>query len=376
MESTFIQSLLRELPIESNYFKQTVVIFPTKRACIYFKNALIEAVGNDNIWLPEIISIQDFLYRYVPSAIASDQELIGLLYQIHQKIIPTEQHFAEFYKWGQMILKDFNEIDQYLVDTRHLFHYVKSMKTIDESAELTPEQTQLLNQFWNTLPTEKNSDVQAQFLKTWNSLDEIYHLFNQTLKEKNLMYEGAAYRALLDELENQNKKFNKRNFVIAGFNALSAFEERLFQHLVSHYNTTIYWDADTSYLNNTALEAGLFIRRYQKLFAGKNNFITTTSLGEFPKKVTFVEAPLEWTQVKFAIEKVATLQPKETVLVLCDESLLYPLLESLPDSLPINITMGYPLMIHPILTLVQSLLAFHQTKVEKKNISPTLFLTH
>jgi hypothetical protein len=374
MERTFIQSLIKEIPSDSNFFKNTTVIFPTKRACIYFKKALIEAAGNENIWLPEIISIQDFLYRYVPYAIATDQELIGLLFQIHQKIIPAEQSFAQFYKWGQMILKDFNEIDQYLVDTRHLFHYVKSFKTLDENAELTSEQIQLLNQFWNTLPTDKNSDVKAQFIKTWNALDEIYHQFRSVLKEKNILYEGAAYQALLFELENQDKKFTKRNFIIAGFNALSAFEERLFLHLTEHYNTSIYWDADTSYLQNEELEAGLFIRRYQKHFKQAGNHLITTTLGKTAKQVTFVEAPLEWTQVKYALEKIDSLNAKETVLVLCDETLLYPLLESLPESLPVNITMGYPLMIHPIHTLVQYLLAFHQHKVEKKNISPTLFL--
>ena len=374
MKESFINQLIQKLPKDNEYYRNTLIIFPTKRACIYFKKALLDSSKEKNIWLPEIISIQEFLYEHVPTAIGLEQELLCLLFEVNKSIIPAEQNFVQFYKWGQMILKDFNEIDQYLIETPYLFHYIKSLKTIDESAELSPEQTKLLNQFWSTLPTDKNSDIREKFVKTWNSLDEIYHSFHNVLQQNGITYEGNGYRKLLESLENQEKKFQKKNFVIAGFNALSAFEERFFMHLVQHYNTEIYWDADTSYLKDLDLEAGLFIRRYQKLFPDKVNHIISTSLEQSTKKVSFVEAPLEWTQVKYAIEKIETLQLEETVLVLCDEALLYPLLNNLPESMTINITMGYPLTTHPLQTLIQHLLAFHQHKQEKKSISPTLFL--
>ncbi len=47
---------------------------------------------------------------------------------------------------------------------------------------------------------------------------------------------------------------------------------------------------------------------------------------------------------------------KETAIVLCDESLLVPLLWSMPQEVAsINITMGYPLRMHPVYTFVERL---------------------
>ncbi len=374
MQESFIHQLIEQLPLDNQFQRKATIIFPTKRACQYFERALLKKLGKSNFWLPEIISIQEFLYQHVPYAIAPDDELLAILYPIQETKTALKQSFVDFYKWGKMMLKDFSEIDQYLVDSKHLFHYVKSLKSIDDDNELTSEQSQLLSQFWDTLPVDETSNLKRNFLKTWESLSEIYDAFRIVLEAKNIAYEGMAYRALLEQLESRKKKFVKRYFMLAGFNALSAFEERLFKHLSENYETKIFWDADEYYLKNRDLEAGLFIRRYQQLFSDKVNHLVETNFGKSQKEVELVVAPLEISQIDYAISLVKHFKANETVIVLCDESLLYPLVNKLPQNIDFNITMGYPLMLHPIQTLLRYILDFKKYRNERKSISSTIFL--
>ncbi|MEZ5021925.1 MAG: hypothetical protein R2728_01455 [Chitinophagales bacterium] len=109
-----------------------------------------------------------------------------------------------------MMLKDFSEVDQYLIDPKYLFHYIHSFKTIDEDSELSPEQNQLLKQFWDTLPSDENADIRKNFIKTWSALSDIYNSFKSELIKRNAAYEGMAYSALLDHLESNKKNFTKR----------------------------------------------------------------------------------------------------------------------------------------------------------------------
>ncbi|MCB0503035.1 MAG: PD-(D/E)XK nuclease family protein [Bacteroidetes bacterium] len=374
MQNSFIHQLVEQLPNKNAFYQNATIIFPTKRACQYFERAVLEAFDGQNLWLPEVISIQEFLYQHSPYVILPENDLIAILYPIHEAHTGLKQSFVDFYKWGQMMLKDFSEIDQYLIDPKYLFHYITSFKTIDEDGELSPEQSELLKQFWDTLPSEENADIKKNFIKTWAALGDIYESFKSQLIKNNHAYEGMAYSALLDELEHQQKQFSKRNFVICGFNALSAFEERLFRHFAEHYETKIFWDADDYYLNHTDLESYLFIRRYKQLFPDKVNHFITTDVRKSLKQIDVVEAPLDIAQIDYAISALETLDTSNTVIVLCDESLLYPLVNQLPENLSFNITMGFPLSLHPIQTLLKTVLDLKTYQNTKRSISAPIFL--
>ncbi|MEZ5021926.1 MAG: hypothetical protein R2728_01460 [Chitinophagales bacterium] len=78
-----------------------------------------------------------------------------------------------------------------------------------------------------------------------------------------------------------------------------------------------------------------------------------------------VEVPLDIVQVDHAIDAVKDLHPSDTVIVLCDESLLYPLIQKLPEDSDYNITMGYPPSLHPIQILVKFVLILELIKASK-----------
>jgi len=140
MKETFIEEVARSLSRDNQILSRSCVILPTKRACIYFRKAMLKDHPDASIWLPEILSLQEFLYREAPVAVSPEEDLLAILYKIHEKVTRLAQPLSLFYKWGQMILKDFNDIDQYLIDPDYLFHYVDAFKQIEHDSKLTPEQ--------------------------------------------------------------------------------------------------------------------------------------------------------------------------------------------------------------------------------------------
>ena len=377
MKNTFLAQVIERIPKESNFFSQTIVLLPTKRAGIYFRDQLLASMPGEAIWLPTILSIEEFLYQHSPLTIMSDEDLLVSLHRIHLQLTQQKQSFAEFFKWGKMMLKDFNEIDQYLIDTQYLFHYVKEFKEIEADTILNEDQTALLNQFWDSLPRETSSQIRKNFLQTWASLGKIYEAFNSKLQDEGQAYAGQAYRALLKNLEEGEMRLEWSNFIIVGFNALSTFEERLFQHLCLEYKTKLYWDVNPIWMEDRQVEAGLFIRQYAQLFPEEaNEFISAIVNGQENKgipNVEVVETPMDTLQPEYAINLAKKWGHEQTAIVLCDESLVYPL-SHLMDDEATNITMGFPASMSALTTFIKDAVDLRSYWLSINRLSPTILI--
>ena len=106
-------------------------------------------------------------------------------------------------------------------------------------------------------------------------------------------------------------------------------------------------------------EAGEFIRRNLEKFPSPlpENFFASFSR---PKTVRFIAAPTENAQARYLprwIESTLTEREQESAVVLCNESLLQPVLHSIsPEVRNINITMGFPLAQTPVYSFLCALL--------------------
>lgn len=345
MKQTFIDELLERIPLGRETTMDAAVIFPTKRAGQYFKKAILSASGQETRWLPGIYSIRDYLHRYSRLAIAGEEELLPVLYKVHREVTGIQQSYTEFQKWGQMILKDFNEIDQYLIEPSLIFHYVEEYKKIDTTPILSEDQVQILDTFWNLLPEDTDSRLRKQFLKTWESLGKIYRSFQLALSERGVTYEGQAYRQLLSDLRDGSVRLSEGHLFICGFNALSIFEEELFKYLVEAHETKLYWDIPKSWLDSTDQFSAHFIQKYVSLFPEQaNEFIDSQ---ETHPQFELVEAPADVIQLDYAIDKIKDYRPEETAIVLCDESLAYPMILRQSEAFRPNMTMGFPVALSP-----------------------------
>jgi hypothetical protein len=256
------------------------------------------------------------------------------------------QPFSEFISWGNMLLGDFDEIDQYIADGEKVFQYLDEIKAMKH---------------WN--PDGKPlTPFEQDYLRFYNSLAPCYTQFRKELIANGEGYLGLAFDSLLKDI--QNKSFSEwESIVFAGFNALTAAEEKLFKYLIEAGKAEIYWDADDYYFKDQRQEAGRFLREYlyKKTF-GELNWISN-SLSSERKSVSVIGVPGNVGQAKLAGELIKELIERKgtsdgIALVLVDEGLLLPVLNSIPrETGDFNVTMGFPLKQTPVFSLINIVLS-------------------
>ena len=258
---------------------------------------------------------------------------------------PPSINFEQFYGWGKVLLKDFDEVDRYLVDAQLLYQNLQDIKNIDQAFGPDEETLQALLDFQKVIDVSGKGQLFAEFEDTWKMVGKVYRLFSELLEQKGIAYAGMLYRRTADE-KGKSLPFNK--VVFAGFNALSLAEETIFTSLLDSGKAEIYFDTDSFYLNKNKHEAAHFLKRYQHLWkSDRVHWIDANGFAN-AKDIEVIGVPQSVAQAKIAATIVGSnpaYQAGTTAVVLADEALLYPVLYALPEQqLPLNITMGYPVL--------------------------------
>ena len=119
-------------------FQNLYIVFPNRRAGLYFQKALSKKAKN-TIWSPKIRTLEEFVQMYSNIKICDDVADNIILNHILFKIIKKYQDdevdvsFEKFYYWGQMLINDFEDIDQSLQDESKIFKSIKDQKEIEET---------------------------------------------------------------------------------------------------------------------------------------------------------------------------------------------------------------------------------------------------
>ncbi len=343
------------------------ILLPNRRARLFFSDALA-SITESPVWQPDYISIDDVMGEFTDLKAGDHVRLMVELYKVYSAY--HQESFDSFYFWGEMLLSDFDSIDKYMVDARMLFSNISDLKELEnDRSYLTDEQKQIIIRFWKSFgPDGEDSDEKKRFVSIWRTLYDIYREYRTRLRNNGIAYGGMIYRDVAEKLKIIGKTpvmdesscavvgspaGKDKQYVIAGFNALSECEKVLFDHLARYSQVDFFWDYDNYYVDDPEQEAGLFlrdnIRRYPQRLAlpyDNNGFSDK-------KNICVVAALSDSMQCKYAaefLENIAgqsseRIQPgKETAIVLTDENLLIPLLYSIPSDVKnINVTMGYPL---------------------------------
>lgn len=331
------------------------IIFPGKRARLFFNEALLALTGGRPMWQPRYLSMDDLIHSLSPLASGDRLRLVAELYRIYNEYHP--EPFDRFYRWGEMLLSDFDTIDKYLIDAEALYANVSDLHDIEDRFgglfAGNDESLELVRNFWETFDRKGARSVeQQQFLKIWRSLYAIYSRYKARLREIGIGYGGMIYRDMAESLDcsaDSDERFDGRIFCFVGFNALNECEKRLFGYLKEKGIGRFYWDYDNYFYRSDDQEAGRFIRRNVARFGddasafARDNFVQ-------PKRIETIATPSDILQCKALyreLEAICEQQgfvDKETAIVLTDESLLLPVLHSIPPAVEhLNVTMGYPL---------------------------------
>ncbi|REK47686.1 MAG: PD-(D/E)XK nuclease family protein [Bacteroidetes bacterium] len=368
---TFLSRLILELVEKNNGdLSAHKIVFPTRRAGLFLKKELVKTASKP-CWLPEVVSIEDFIHSFSGHIIPDDIWLQFRLYDVYKKYFPAES-FDSFYPWGQILLRDFDEIDRYLQDHKAVFKVLKDYREIEEAFQLEEDDLKSLREFWKIYFKDSSSPLRSEFMSTWKHLSEIYSEFRCMLLKESKAYEGLSQRLIAEKIlagQNIDGIDESRKYVFAGFYALTAAEHVIVDHFIQNYRASIYWDADTWYVDQEHQEAGTFFRKKDMIkdFKWKGKYFSDSV-----KEVEIAGLPLMIGQAKYAGEIVERLSkgqnfnPENTAIVLPDENLLIPVLNSIPPSVErINVTMGYPIRSSPSFHLMEALISLRRN--ERKN---------
>tara|TARA_R110002033_G_scaffold58464_2_gene107883 strand:- start:8870 stop:11599 length:2730 start_codon:yes stop_codon:yes gene_type:complete len=337
---SFIEEIVQELLNKKDNVSDVIFVLPSKRAGTFLKNSLAAAL-NKTAFAPEIYSIETFVEKIADLNYATNTEQLFALYNSYLTTTKEKDRdsFLSFSKWGQTILQDFNEIDRYLVHTDAIFSHLSAIQELNSYLE-----------------TEKTEMI-VNYIKFWNQLDALYHHFNNSLLHKNKATQGFAYRIANQKIADYISQNKNKEFVFIGFNALNKAEESIVQAILKLPDTKIFWDIDTYFLNDLIHDASYFIRQHKSNWPYFSNHTLRGVSSNYlsPKSIKIVGVPKNVSQAKYVgnlLQNINTEKPellKHTAIVLGDENLLNPIMNSIPQEIDrINITMGYPINKTPL----------------------------
>jgi len=311
----FLCELLSSLPDDELFSPETVFVFPTRRAGLYFRHYLFQKRQKAG-FLPRIVGFADLIQELSsaldPSPLLPRADQAWLLWEIVRHRTPfarVASSFDRFFPWGLRLAEVLDQLERELVEAQNIVY-----------------------------PPEEELPHEARlFLE---HLGEIQRDFRQKLKERQLTTPGIRLRLLATEKEKLT--FPHGPLHLVGFFMLTRAEQELFKYWLQK-GATLWWRLEGD-------EFPEVYRRLEKIFGLKAERKKTKT----PRPTFhFFEAP----DVHHELSKLRELLPRkikspdETLILLCAAGHLIPLLYELPEDITVNITLGYPLFRTPLAQL-------------------------
>ncbi|MEG2779990.1 MAG: PD-(D/E)XK nuclease family protein [Bacteroidales bacterium] len=379
MENQFLREVARAYVInETERLGSYAFVFPNRRSMKFFCKYIGEEYGKiygKPLIAPHLITINELFSELSGLTLVDSVEALYILYCNYAKLKPIGvESFDEFIHWGDLIIKDFDDIDKYLVDAAQLFTNIKDLKQLDSDFSfLTSKQRTAVESFWRNFLRGNFSDKKDFFASTWDIMYNLYCNFRNELLLRNLGYEGQIYRTVAQNCSTYNYKYD---FVFIGLNAPNNCERTLMNRLRDAGKADFYWDFYGPLLTDRENSASDIISECVKDYSSKYILRQNSNDLQFIPKIKVIGVPSGVGQA-FAVAKIlndiAPCNPVpsnfafNTAVVLPNEQLLMPVLNSIPKAYnSINVTMGYPIAATSFISFM-NLICDLQRDVKKKN---------
>lgn len=352
--------------------KDVAIVMPSQRGVLYLKKEL--AILGDRPFLsPSFYTIEEFAIQMTDSILVDPIQLLLEAFNCFKQV-DAQVDFDRFISWGQLMLKDFETIDMYLVNPEQLFSFLSEVKSIERWGK----------EYGEDKPEIFITPNTKAYFKLYDHLLEVYIRLRASLADSGLVYRGMAYRKLVNKLsagESLPRAFKKIYFV--GFNALSKAEEDIIRILIKNGMAQTLWDADSYYVDNSFHRAGTWLKKYadntcnEYLSRGPFRWKTSDLLDK-PKHVEILGLANPSAQVFVAMDIIRKWQNEhgsneQVALVLADESLLDQVLLFVGEFKDrLNITMGYSLKKTQVFSLINLCWDLHKQSAQRK-FSVSLF---
>lgn len=395
MAIPFLQSIARAYAAESRDLSGHLFIFPSRRACTFFLKRLTTELDGRVAMLPKVTTMSDYVEKACGRVVGNRIELLFSMYMAYVRLQKESgstavQEFDRFRRWGETALSDFNEVDMQDADPDEIFKNVKDLKEISSNF-LTEEQLKVMEEFfgqaydpkesatgfWKDFHAHKDDELHRKFLPIWQTMAPLYHAFHEELEKRDLISSGGAFRLAARRLENGiPKEVEADKVVVVGFNALTRSERRIFDALASYETddgsepyADFFWDTAGPVISDKSSAAGRYVLHNKDTWPSPkwaSPYLALSDVKEMPGSIKVVAVPSNTQQAKVACDVIGELAARKdaaaefeeakVAVVLPDESLLIPMLYSIPEEVKdVNLTMGYPLKLSGAATFVSLL---------------------
>lgn len=345
------------LQVARHYFsaggvERLCFVFPNRRAEVFFRKYLGELVRDSGhpMMSPAVCTMNDFFYGAAGVREADQISLLLELYDCYCALNPLHESLDDFIFWGGVLLSDFNDVDKYLVRVESLFANISDLRKMQDSYEyLEPQQEEAIRRFVSHFRT--GGRYKEEFRKIWDILLPLYRSFNQRLGDEGLAYEGQVYRSLAERLAGESVadilgawQTGVDKYVFVGLNALNECEKRLMRKMRDASLAEFCWDYSSSMIKDPRNKSSFFMS--DNVLEFPQAFIPDGEEALKTPEVSVLSIPSSVGQAAQLPRILSRLGAGgiETAVVLPDESLLLPVLNSIPEHIKdINVTMGYPM---------------------------------
>lgn len=364
-------------------------VFPNRRAGLFFRKHVAAALEHPII-APRISTINECFYALSDLKVADQLDLLFRVYQAYKEVENKEvESFDKFLFWGKLMLSDFSEIDNHLIpNVKELFTTIRDLKQIDLQFDyLTDNQKEAIGEFWGDFwkkdarranenenendDADENADdnIQKRFLYIWEILYPVYQKLSESLLAEGLAYDGLLHRQLIENWDAIPQERFSSHYVFIGFNALTRSEEELMLRLQEMGIADFYFDYESPWLSDEANRASLFRTHNQQLFRSRYTIEPAEQTAGHIAEITHISTPSTIGETH-EVNRILNANANEnenadengkvdytrTAVVLPDERLLVPMLRVIPEQIAkVNVTMGYPLSITPVFSLIKLL---------------------
>lgn len=331
-------------------------IFPNRRALVFFRKYLGECVAASGspVFAPLMFTMNDFFYRAAGARATDRVILLKRLYDCYRPLYEKSsgsvaETLDEFIFWGSVIMSDFDDVDKYLVDPERIFTNISEFRNMQtDFSFLTENQREALERFLGHFRDE--GDFKHRFSAMWDLLLPLYRDFNALLSSQSLSYEGKVYRELAERLASEpavdilKPCFGEvKKYIFVGLNALNECEKLLMRKLRDAGKAEFCWDFSSPMIRNGWNKSSFFMKTNVEMFP---QAFSPDPEGLPVTEFNLLSVPSAVGQAKQLPEIFSRIGRTDitTAVVIPDETLLLPVLNSIPEEIDkLNVTMGYPL---------------------------------
>ena len=203
---TFISETIDEILLTQTSFEDCVFVMPSQRAGVFVKDTFKNKIKTG--FLPEILNIESFIGQISQVSKADSIQLLFHFYTIYCEIEKHPDSFEIFSSWAFVVIQDFNEIDQYLINSDDIFTYLRDIQRMKK---------------WSVKGEFKETELIKDHLIFMERLGTYYKKFYSFLLGRKIGYQGLMYREATKKARIFLDNSKQKKFFFIGFNVLRKY---------------------------------------------------------------------------------------------------------------------------------------------------------